>query len=150
MLVIAAVKRCHSSFPLSPTKLMIPGEVNSSECGNPAVASSDQLYFWLAILQHSYFVAVIALKKHKCSPTCSCRGTQWHYLRNVCRGKRHSPLHRWLKLNCCWISAGLIRGVSHCGSTQAHAVHGGGGKVVLAMGMHQGQLGHIAKRHQEE
>lgn len=29
MLVIATVKPCHSSFPLSPTKFMIPGEVTA-------------------------------------------------------------------------------------------------------------------------
>lgn len=39
-----------------------PRRGHSSECGNPEVASSDQLHFWLAIVQHSFFVAVIALK----------------------------------------------------------------------------------------
>lgn len=39
-----------------------PRRGHSSEWGNPAFASFDQLHFWLAIVQHSYFVAVIALK----------------------------------------------------------------------------------------
>lgn len=38
-----------------------PRRGHSSECGNPASASSNQLHFCLAIVQH-YFVAVIALK----------------------------------------------------------------------------------------
>lgn len=93
-----------------------PRRGHSSECGNPASASSELLHFWLAIVQHSHFVAVIALKNIKCLPTCLCRRTQWHYLWNVCRG---SGIHHYIDgLNPTVV--GFLQGSSEVWATVVH------------------------------
>lgn len=85
MLVIATVKPCHSSFPLFPTKLMIPGEVTAV---NVAILHLPLLISCTSGLLLCRTPTLLLLwKNHKCLPTCPYRRIQWHYLRNVCWGR---------------------------------------------------------------